>query len=57
MNQMVRELSQDHVSLLKDLNQAMVLAQKNNDEGSVSLLSERIAAHEKVHWMLKASCE
>ena len=56
-NQMVNELSQDHVSLVKDLNQAMVLAQKNNDEGSVSLLSERIAAHEKVHWMLKASCE
>ena len=56
-NQMVNELSQDHVSLVKDLNQAMVFAQKNNDEGSVSLLSERIAAHEKVHWMLKASCE
>lgn len=56
-NQMVRELSDNHVSLLKDLNQAMSLAQKNNDEGTISLLSERIAAHEKVHWMLKASCE
>ena len=54
-NQMVCELAQDNSSLVKDLNQAIKLAQESNDEGTVALLSERIAAHEKAHWMLGAS--
>jgi starvation-inducible DNA-binding protein len=54
-NQMVTELAEDHSILVRDLNQAIKIAQENNDEGSVSLLSERIAAHEKAHWMLGAS--
>lgn len=54
-NHMVSELAQDHNSLVKDLNKAIKLAQADEDEGSVALLSERIAAHEKAHWMLSAS--
>lgn len=54
-NQMVSELAEDHRILVRDLNQAIKMAQENNDEGSVSLLSERIAAHEKAHWMLSSS--
>ena len=56
-NQMVTELAADHLTLVKDLNHVMKVAQEHNDEGSISLLSERIASHEKAHWMLRASCE
>lgn len=54
-NQMVTELAYDHNLLVKDLNQAIRIAQESNDEGTISLLSERVAAHEKSHWMLEAS--
>lgn len=54
-NQMVSELAKDHSVLIKDLNQAIHVAQEANDEGTVTLLSERIASHEKSHWMLDAS--
>lgn len=54
-NQMVSELAEDHSILVRDLNQAIKVAQENSDEGTISLLSERIAAHEKSHWMLGAS--
>jgi starvation-inducible DNA-binding protein len=56
-NQMVTELAHDHGVLVKDLNQSMVLAQKMGDEGTVSLLANRISAHEKARWMLSASCQ
>ena len=55
-DKMVAELAQDHGMLVKDLNQSMALAQKMNDEGTVNLLANRISAHEKSRWMLKASC-
>lgn len=54
-NQMVVELANDHRQLVKDLNQAMAIAHDNEDEGTVNLLSDRIAAHEKAHWMLNVS--
>ncbi|HHF7346174.1 TPA: DNA starvation/stationary phase protection protein [Legionella feeleii] len=54
-NQMVIELAKDHDTLVKDLNQAMTLAQENNDEGTANLLSNRIEEHEKSRWMLNAS--
>ncbi|MCC5015510.1 MULTISPECIES: Dps family protein [unclassified Legionella] len=54
-NQMVTELANDHDTLVKDLNQAMTLAQENNDEGTANLLSNRIEEHEKSRWMLNAS--
>ncbi|MBA2650557.1 MAG: DNA starvation/stationary phase protection protein [Legionella sp.] len=56
-NKMLNELAQDHMTLVSDLNKAMKFAQEDNDEGSINLLSERIAAHEKAHWMLSASKE
>ena len=52
---MVKELAEDHGQLLEDLNKAIVLAQEDNDEGSVALLSDRIGHHEKSRWMLDAS--
>ncbi len=56
-NQMVTELANDHGILVRDLNQSLALAQKMEDEGTVTLLGERIAAHEKARWMLSASCD
>ncbi|CAM3037339.1 DNA-binding protein [Legionella steigerwaltii] len=54
-NRMVSDLAQDNGSLVNDLNTAVKLAQEHGDEGTVALLSERIAAHEKARWMLSAS--
>ena len=56
-NQMVSELANDHGTLVRDLNQAMSLAQKMKDEGTVNLLANHISAHEKARWMLAASCD
>lgn len=56
-NQMVTDLAKDHDVLVGDLNKALVIAQANNDEGTVNLLSDRITAHEKYRWMLNASRE
>lgn len=54
-DQMVSELAKDNDTLVKDLNQAIKIAQEDADEGTVMLLSDRIAAHEKAHWMLASS--
>ncbi|MFA6303277.1 MAG: DNA starvation/stationary phase protection protein [Legionella sp.] len=56
-NQMVSELAHDNGTLVNDLNQAIKIAQENHDEGTATLLSDRIAAHQKAHWMLNASKE
>lgn len=56
-NAMVVDLHNDHKRLIDDLNQAIEVAQGANDEGSIALLSERIASHEKARWMLGASVE
>ena len=56
-NQMVIDLAGDHTKLIDDLNKAVVVAQKNNDEGTENLLSDRISIHEKFCWMLNTSRE
>ncbi|MBA2711435.1 MAG: DNA starvation/stationary phase protection protein [Tatlockia sp.] len=56
-NEMVAELAYDNGTLVKDLNQAMALAQENHDEGTANIISNRIEAHEKARWMLDSSCE
>lgn len=56
-NEMVSDLAKDHGILVNDLNQALKIAQDNHDEGTVNLLADRIAAHQKAHWMLTASKE
>lgn len=53
--QMLMDLAADHTSLVRDLNSAMRLVQQNNDEGTVTILADRLAAHEKARWMLNAS--
>lgn len=54
-NDMVTELAHDHGELVKDLYNAMTMAQSDNDEATVNLISNRIEAHEKYRWMLNSS--
>lgn len=56
-NAMLIELAQDHDTLVKDLNQALLMAQEAKDEGTANLLGDRITAHEKSRWMLNSSRE
>ncbi|MDF1646080.1 MAG: DNA starvation/stationary phase protection protein [Legionellaceae bacterium] len=56
-NKMVSELAEDHATLVKDLNRALKLAEDAHDEGAANLLSDRVSAHEKAAWMLRASRE
>ncbi len=56
-NQMVSELAEDHKTLVKDLNRALKLAEEIHDEGAANVLSDRVSAHEKAAWMLRASRE
>lgn len=52
---MLNDIHGDHLALVKMLNEALAIAADAHDEGSVALLSERIAAHEKMAWMLVSS--
>lgn len=56
-NAMVSELAEDHDKLVNDLNAALELAENARDEGAANLISDRINAHEKARWMLRASRE
>lgn len=52
---MLRAFVEDHRTLIKDLYEAMKAAQEAGDEGSIALISERIAHHEKSAWMIDAT--
>ena len=54
-NEMLKEIHSDHLSLIATLSEALNQAAKGNDEGTVSLLSDRITTHEKMAWMLASS--
>jgi len=52
---MLKELVADNKEVVKQLNACMKLAHAAEDEGTIALLSERIAIHEKSAWMLSSS--
>jgi len=52
---MLKEFLGDHRAVIKDLYTALKLAQAEGDEGSVVILSDRIAHHEKSAWMIDAT--
>lgn len=56
-NDMVKELAEDNKVMSDLLDEVIQMASDNHDEGTIALLSERIAAHEKAMWMLGASKE
>lgn len=53
---MLHELAADHQYLSEKLKKAHTIADTHNDIGTASLFEDRIRAHEKMHWMLSASC-
>lgn len=53
--EMLQDLVDGHRVVLTHLEQTLRAAQATSDEASVALLSERVASHEKMRWMLKAS--
>lgn len=52
---MVEELLKDNQTLAKELSKLVQEAASEADEGTVALLSERVAVHEKAAWMLQSS--
>ena len=53
--QMIAELLADQEAVVATARAALPAAQAANDEVTVSLLSDRLTAHEKHAWMLRAS--
>lgn len=52
---MITALGQDHLVLAGQCKTLLEAANALNDEGTVALISERIAAHEKASWVLQSS--
>ncbi len=52
---MVHQLVRAHETLIAGLREALPAAQDAGDESTVSLLSDRLAIHEKTAWMLRSS--
>lgn len=53
--QMLRNLIADHEAAIMVLNAAAVAAKEMEDEAVVNFIGERLAAHSKMRWMLKAT--
>jgi starvation-inducible DNA-binding protein len=54
---MLRDLIQSHETLVATAYAALPAAQEAGDEVTASLISDRLTAHEKHAWMLRASLE
>lgn len=52
---MIAELMRDHETVIATLRAAMTVADDGGDDTTVDLLTQRLAAHEKAAWMLRAS--
>lgn len=54
---MIEELVGDHGTVIATLRAALEVADQAGDEATVDLLTQRLAAHEKTAWMLRASSQ
>ncbi len=52
---MLKDLAMSHQALINSLQASLDMI--DNDEGTVTLLGDRLAAHQKMHWMLEASAQ
>lgn len=52
---MLKELSADHESIIRSLRDMLPAVTKVDDEVTISLLTDRMSAHEKMAWMLRSS--
>lgn len=54
-NTMIARLAADHEAIIKSIKALWPLAEKDGDEGTMDLLTQRLLSHEKTAWMLKSS--
>lgn len=52
---MLKELMQDHETLIATTRKALDIASDAGDEASADLMTQRLAAHEKFAWMLRST--
>jgi starvation-inducible DNA-binding protein len=52
--EMVENLVADHETLVRQLREITELAEESHDQGTADMLTERLKAHEKAIWMLRA---
>jgi starvation-inducible DNA-binding protein len=52
---MLKELMQDHETLIATARKAFEAADAAGDEASADLMTQRLAAHEKFAWMLRST--
>ncbi|WP_395649681.1 Dps family protein [Brevundimonas sp.] len=52
---MLKELVKDNETLIATARAALEASEKDGDDVSVDLMTQRLAAHEKAAWMLRAS--
>lgn len=52
---MLRELMRDHETVIATGRQAIEIADEHGDDVTVDLITQRLAAHEKAAWMLRAT--
>lgn len=52
---MLRELLEDHETVIAGLRNGIVVSEDARDATSVDLMTQRLAAHEKHAWMLRAT--
>ena len=53
--EMLKELRQDHETVIATARAALKAADDDGDDVSVDLLTQRLAAHEKFAWMLRST--
>jgi starvation-inducible DNA-binding protein len=54
-DEMVRQLADDHETVVKTARSVLPIAEEGNDEVTVDFLIERMSSHEKTAWMLRSS--
>jgi len=55
--EMLKNLIEDHEKIIKYIRDNFSIAEESNDEATVDLLTQRLDAHEKTAWMLRATLE
>lgn len=55
--EMAADLLESHEHLVRNMRAALIVADKNDDEVSVDLLTERLKIHEKAAWMWRSFIE
>ena len=56
-DELIRELSEDHMQLAQRLQCHIELAEEENDQPTADLLTERRSFHEKAAWMFRSICK